>query len=408
MKFIPVFLTACLLPAARALSFAPSRPNILWLTCEHISPYIGSYGCQEAHTPNLDKLAESGFEGDRTLSDESSNKAHWRNRKDGQRFFAVFNFTTTHESQLAAETIRKYVRIGQIPAKPRIEPKDTKLPTYHQDLPEIREDSTRLHDLSTRMDEQIGKKLRELEDAGEADNTIFFFFSDHGGMLSRSKRYIYNVGTQMPLILRVPQKWRHLAPARPGETSDRVVSFVDFAKSAISLVGVGIPDLMQGRGFLGKNMEPVPETIHFHRDHMRERSDCGRAVTDGRYYFIRHFMPHRPPGRDNRYGNSMQANWNAREKHFDQGRCDPIQSQFCLPKPVIEFFDPQDDPSHLKNLAAEPSHQARILAFSRDLDQWMIETRDSGLIPEAPVADLAAPDKPHKRFRSADVEPDHR
>ncbi len=457
-------ITSCVVLTLYTAS-AAERPNILWITCEDISPYLGSYGCAEAYTPHLDKLAETGvrftrayanapvcavaratllngmyatsvgthqmrcrrelpasipayphflraagyyctnngkkdynsqFEYDKSLWNDSSNRSHWRNREQGQPFFAVFNIHTTHESQLHENRIRHYVKTGQIPARPRIDPKDIVLPPYHPDLPEIREDWARLHDLITRMDEQMGVLLRELEDAGEADNTIVFFYSDHGGMLSRSKRYIYNVGTQVPLIVRFPEKWQHLAPAQPGGMSEQLVSFVDFAKTVLSLAAAEIPELMQGRVFLGENVEPEPKSVHFFRDRMSERPDFSRAVTDGRYYFIRHFMPHRPPGRDSRYGFIQQANWRVWEEHFDKGKCDATQAQFFQPKPVIELFDTQADPWHVSNLAGDPAHRERIDALSRDLDQWMIDTRDTGLIPEALVAELIGREKPHK------------
>lgn len=466
MSFPSITFAICLLfYASFTLSSATERPNILWLVCEDISPYLGSYGCKEAHTPNLDRLAEEGirfthayanapvcgvaratlltgmhaptigthhmrslqplpesipaypkllmqagyyatnngktdynssYEPIRnTLWDENSNRAHWRNCPTDKPFFAVFNIHTTHESQLDPPLIRKYVKRGEIPRKPRIDPADITLPPYHPDLPEIRMDWARLHDLITRMDEQVGERLRELEEAGEAENTIVFFYSDHGGMLSRSKRYIYNVGTQVPFIVRFPEKWRHLAPAEPGETYDPIVSFVDFPKTVISLAGAEVPEIMQGRVFLGENPEPAPETVRFYRDRMSERPDFSRAVTDGRFYFIRHFMPHRPPGRDTRYGYRTQANWRAWENHFDQGHCDPVQSQFYQSKPVVELFDTATDPWHVKNLAQDPAHQPHLERLARDLDAWMIETRDTGLIPEHMVRDLVGPDKPH-------------
>ncbi|MEX1116635.1 MAG: hypothetical protein WEB53_15425 [Akkermansiaceae bacterium] len=118
---------------------------------------------------------------------------------------------------------------------------------------------------------------------------------------------------------------------------------------------------MQGRVFLGNNTEPQPKTVHFFRDRMGERPDFSRAVTDGRHYFIRNFMPHRPTGRDSRFGNTVQANCNAWEQHFDQGKCNPIQSQFYQPKPVIELFDTAADPWHIANLAAAAAHQQRIV-----------------------------------------------
>ena len=36
------------------------RPNILWITSEDNSPLLGCYGDEQAHTPNLDRLATQG------------------------------------------------------------------------------------------------------------------------------------------------------------------------------------------------------------------------------------------------------------------------------------------------------------------------------------------------------------
>lgn len=454
----------CVLCAPR-LAQTAGHPNILWLTCEDISPYLGCYGFAQAQTPNLDRLATEGirythahanapvcavarstlltgmysptigthqmrsivqlpaaipaypkvfraagyyctnnskkdynsnFERDRTLWDESSGKAHYKNRKDGQPFFAVFNITVTHESQLGAKRIADYVAKKQIPTAPRVDPAKILLPPYHPDLPEIRQDWARLHDLITRMDEMVGERLRELAEAGLADDTIVFFYSDHGGMLSRAKRFIYNVGTQVPLLVRFPKKWEHLAPAPPGSAVDRLVSFIDFPKTVISLAGLPVPPLMQGRIFLGPGAEPAPESVHFYRDRMGERYDFNRAVTDGRYYFIRNFMPHRPRGRDSRYGYQVQANWGAWERHYAAGKCNAIQSQFFQPKPVIELFDTQADPWHVNNLAERPEHRKRLAKLERDLDAWMVANRDVGLIPEPLFHELAGENKHFK------------
>ena len=440
-------------------------PNILWITCEDISPYLGAYGCSEAQTPNLDRLADKGirytrayanapvcavarstlltgmfsttigthqmrshvqlppsipaypkilrqagyyctnnskkdynsnFANDTSLWDESSGKAHWKNRKGNQPFFAVFNITVTHESQLSPGRIKRYVANKDIPVKPRINPSDIRLPPYHPDLPEIREDWARLHDLITHMDRLVGDRLRELKEAGLDENTIVFFYSDHGGMLCRSKRYIYNVGTQVPLIVRFPGKWQHLAPSAPGTASDRLVSFIDLPKTVLSLTGTEVPELMQGSIFLGPDQDPAPESVHFYRDRMADCYDFSRAVTDGRWYYVRNFMPHRPRGRDCRYGFTVQSNWVAWEDHYEAGKCDPIQSQFFEPKPVAEFFDTDTDPWHVKSLADRNEHKERIAKLAKDLDEWMIETVDTGIIPEAMFADLAGPDKPFK------------
>lgn len=438
------------------------RPNILWITCEDISPYLGSYGFEQAKTPNLDKLAEKGirfthayanapvcavarstilsgmyastigthqmrsriqlpetipvypkvlrdagyyctnnvkkdynsnYEFDNTIWDESSNQAHYRNRKPDQPFFAVFNNTVTHESQLSEQRITHYLENNLIPKKPRINPNDVVLPPYHPDLPEIREDWARLHDLITLMDSMSGELLQELEADGLADNTIVFFYSDHGGQLSRAKRYIYNVGTQVPMIVYLPPKWQHLAKQKPGAVNDELVSFVDLAKTVLSLSGCNVPEKMQGRIFLGPGYEDAPEYVHFFRDRMSERYDFSRAVTDGCFYYIRNFMPHRPRGRDTRYGYQVQANWSVWENHYNAGRCNEIQSQFYQPKPVIELFDTKNDPWHIKNLANEPEFQNKVKELSDEMDNWMIKTRDVGLIPEPMFHDLCGKGK---------------
>jgi hypothetical protein len=128
---------------------------------------------------------------------------------------------------------------------------------------------------------------------------------------------------------------------------------------------------------------------------MAERPDFSRAVTDGRYYYIRNFMPHRPPGRDSRYGNTVQANWRAWEEYYAAGKCNPIQSQFYRPKPAVELFDTERDPWHVVNLANEPGQQARLAKLERALDDWMVETVDAGLLPEPLVYELVGPGKEH-------------
>jgi len=441
------------------------RPNILWITCEDISPYLGCYGFEQAQTPNLDRLAEKGirythayanapvcavarstilsgmyastigthqmrsriqlpaeipvypkilreagyyctnnskkdynsnYENDNTIWDESSNKAHYRNRKPGQPFFAVFNNTVTHESQLNGDRIKYYVDSKLIPKIPRVNPKEVVLPPYHPDLPEIRKDWARLHDLITLMDKMSGDLLQDLEDSGEADNTIVFFYSDHGGQLSRAKRYIYNVGTQVPMIVYLPKKWQHLAKQNPGETDDDLVSFVDLAKTVLSLTRCKVPEKMQGRIFLGSETEEAPQYVHFYRDRMSERYDFSRAVTDGQYYFIRNFMPHRPLGRDTRYGFQVQANWRAWEEYYEKGRCNEIQSQFFKPKESFELFYTKEDPWHVAEVGSLPGNQEKLKKLSDELDRWMIRTHDVGLIPEPMFHDLAGKNKKFK------------
>ncbi|SNR70899.1 Arylsulfatase A [Lutibacter agarilyticus] len=438
------------------------KPNILWITCEDISPYLGCYGFQQAQTPNLDKLASEGirftnayanapvcgvarttlltgmyapttgthnfrtntklpesipaypkilreagyyctnnykkdynssYETDKSLWDESSKKAHYNTRKPGQPFFAVFNIIQTHESQLAEDKIKEYVANGDLPKKPRINPSAIVLPPYHPDVPEIRVDWARFHDLITLMDRKVGELLQELKDKNLEENTIVFFYSDHGGMLSRSKRYLYNVGTQVPFIAYFPKKWRHLVSYQPGSTEDGFVSFVDFPKTLLSIANCPVPEKMQGKVFLGKDKEAKPNYVHFYRDRMSERYDFNRAVTDGEYYLIQNFVPHRPRGRSTRYGYTVQQNWRANEESFANGNSNAVQSQFYQPKETVELFNTKNDPWHIKSIAEENESVEKLAELSQELDRWMIEIRDIGCIPEPMFHDLVGEGK---------------
>lgn len=439
-------------PVNTAQAAEPRRPNILWLTVEDISPYLGSYGHKHAHTPNLDRLAKQGirytqayanapvcavarsalltgmhspaigthqmrsrpqlpasipaypklfrgagyyctnnvktdynssYEGDRTLWDESSRKAHYRNRAESQPFFAVFNNTLSHESQLDG-----------LPAdfQTRVDPAEIELPPFHPDLPEMRRAWARLHELIARLDDWVGGMLQELEAEGVAEDTIVLFYSDHGGMLAGTKRFLNMPGTQVPMIVRFPEKWRHLATHPAGSVEPRVVSFVDLPKTMLSLAGIEPPPLMQGRIFLGPGIEP-PAVTPLYRDRMSERYDFCRALVDGRHFFVRNFMPHRPPGRCTVYGYDVQENWRAWRDHFEAGKTDEVQSRFFRPKPVVELYDVQDDPWNVNNLAGAPEFLARRREFEDALDAWMIEVRDLGLIPEPLYYELVGPDK---------------
>lgn len=446
----------------------PARPNILWITCEDISPYLGSYGDPHAHTPHLDRLASEGvrytrafanapvcgvarsalltgvnsasigthhmrsrmhlprnipampkllrrhgyhttnnakkdynsnYETDGTIWNQSSRQAHWRQRPAGNPFFAVFNIDITHESKLAPEHINQLVANGRLKREPRIPNGNIQLPPFHPDLPEIRNDWARLHDLISLMDQRVGTILKQLEDDDLHEDTIVFFFSDHGGMLAGTKRFIHASGSHVPLIVRVPEKWKHFAPGSPGSTHDGLVTFTDLPITILALAGISPPPAMDGRILFGPGSRDAPPSVLITRDRMGERPDFSRAVTDGRYYLTRHFMPHRPNGRCTRYGHTVQQNWNAWENHFEAGRCDPVQARFYQPKNTIELHDLENDPWQIRNLADDPDGRAALGRLSGELDRWMLAIRDTGPIPEAMFHQLAGPGTSHETLR---------
>ncbi len=199
------------------------------------------YNCAEA--PRL--IAESWV--------ESSPAAHWRSRKEGQPFFAVFNDMTTHQSRTMVwphEVFREHIQT-QLPEDQISDPESVPLPAYYPDTAVVRRTMARYYDCVAAMDANVGRLLAELEEDGLADDTIVFFFSDHGSGLPRHKRLLHDSGMRVPLIIRFPEKFRHLAPAVPGSRLDRPVSFVDFPATVLNLLKLEIPASMQGIPFLG-------------------------------------------------------------------------------------------------------------------------------------------------------------
>lgn len=448
---------AAIMSSRSASVSAAGRPNILWITSEDNSPYLGCYGDEQALTPRLDDLAEEGVRYRNAFAnapvcsaarstlitcmhasslgihnhrsnmdipekfrfypeylrdagyyctnnrkqdynahrkgvkiwDESSSKAHYKNRRPGQPFFAIFNTTTSHEGQLRESAVANRRKKGLLPPQPRIDPEDVVLPPYHADTPTVRRDWSIYYDNMTLMDKEVGELLDELEREGLADDTIVFYYSDHGGALPRGKRNIHDSGTRVPLIIRFPEKWAHLAPAKQGEWVDQPVGFVDFPATVLSLTGVPVPAHFEGRAFLGKQADQPRDHVFLFRGRMDERYDTVRAVRDRRYRYVRNYSPHRPWGQQYSYPFRVMPSMGSWYEAYKSGECNPVQARYWQEKPSEEFYDIQTDPYDVNNLIADPKHADRIESMRKTLRDEMVSMRDTGLIPEAMFAKLA-------------------
>ena len=256
--------------------------------------------------------------------DESSGKAHWRKRKAGQPFFSVFNFVTTHESQ-----------VRDRPHKAIHDPSKVKVPPYHPDLPEVRQDWAQYYDKLTEMDAQVGQVLAQLRQDNLDDSTIVVYYGDHGCGLPRGKRWLYQSGLHVPLIVHVPARYQHLVGSnyKSGGQETRLVSFVDLAPTMLSIIGVRPPINMQGSAFLGKYAEAARKYIYGFRDRMDERIDMSRSVRDDRFLYVRNFFPQRPQGTHLNYmfQTPTTVKW---KEEFDAGRLNAAQSFFWKQKPA--------------------------------------------------------------------------
>ncbi|MFZ2149437.1 MAG: sulfatase-like hydrolase/transferase [Sedimentisphaerales bacterium] len=457
--------------AAGEISETP-KPNILWVSCEDISPDLGCYGDSYAVSPNIDKLAAEGvryanvyslsgvcaptrsgiitgmypttigthhmrckgvppayvkcfseylreagyyctnnvktdyqFDPPPSAWDECSKKAHWRGRAEGQPFFAVFNFTISHESQIRNRSEEMLERLANLKPNERHDPAKAVLPPYYPDTPAVRSDWAQYYDVITLMDKQVGDVLKQLEEDGLADNTIMWFWGDHGRGLPRCKRWIYDSGIRVPLVIRIPEKLRKLAmpgnpdalsvrsPSdKPGTVNDDLIAFIDFAPTMLSLAGIKIPEHIQGRAFLGSQKAGTREYIFAARDRMDEAYDLIRAVRDKRYKYIRNYMPHLTRGQDIEYMNQMPTMQEMRRFNAEGKLKGPQKQYFEETKPVEELYDTLNDPHEVNNLSDNPEYKSVLEQMRRVHKEWMKETGDMGLIPEPEFDEMKRPD----------------
>jgi uncharacterized sulfatase len=467
----------------------PARPNILWITCEDTSPYLGCYGDPYAVTPNLDRFASQSIRytnaystapvcsparsclitgvyatslgtqnlrsdvripkqveplpkrlrvagyycsnnfkedynfKDATIWDDSSTTAHWRNRPAGQPFFSVFNITCTHQGQINGsdeEFSAKYS--SKLKPEERHDPKTLTLPPFYPDTPMVRKIWARYYDLITTMDKQVGDLLQQLEADGLTQNTIVFFFPDHGMGLPRFKRTLYDTGLRVPLMVRAPARYQHLASFAPGGQTDQLVSFVDFAPTVLRLAGLSVPPHMQGQPFLGGRVassseawrwsstgaqEPSPrpsaltlppprEYIFATHSRVDEAYDMSRCVRDKRYKYIRNFMPHLPYVQPSDYCDQAEIMQELRRVAREGGLAG-IEKPFWEPtKPVEELYDTLTDPNEVKNLAGSEAHEQTLGRLRKRLWDWMAQTKDTELLPEAEMHIRAAGSTPYE------------
>ena len=444
-RFIPTVTILSLVTA----SFA-EKPNIVWISCEDISPHIACFGDPHAITPNLDRLATEGvryahtfttagvcapcrsgiitgmyqttlgtqhmrgnarlpdqivpfpaylrqagyytsnnskqdyqFETPKGVWDESSGRAHWRKRKDkDQPFFSVFNFTGCHESGIAGDA--KYRSVTEVldPSQRQDAYALSTFPPYYPDTPRAREDWKRNYELITAMDHWAGELIAQLKEDGLYDNTVIFFWSDHGVGLPRGKRWLYDSGTRVPLIVRIPKSFRIGGQGSEGMISQQLISSIDFGPTVLNLAGVDVPDHIQGRPFLGPNAATTRDYVFGARDRMDERYDIIRMARDQRFKYIRNYEPLKTYYQ---YMNTPEKGATMAElRQLHQSRALPREAEyyFSPTKPVEELYDTWTDPYEVKNLAGDPVYADTLSRLREAHLSWVKRTRDTGLIAE--------------------------
>ncbi|MCE9527818.1 MAG: sulfatase [Planctomycetales bacterium] len=447
MRLFPLLLS--LLAYAAPLGAANPLPNIVFLTCEDVSPNLGCYGDPDAITPNLDRFAVQGARFTRAFTHApvcapsrsglitgmyptTLGSHHMRSkltktpplfvdylRKAGytvcwptagnggigktdfnfdvpknwgdvtvdwtkqpemlkEPFFAVYNITVTHESQVRATKAQYAKNTARLKPNERRDPAKVKLPPYYPDTEQVRDCVKTYHENITAMDYAVGDVLKMLDDRKLADNTIVVFFGDHGAGLTRGKRWPYDSGLRVPLLVRWPGK------VEPGSVRDDLVCFLDLAPTVLALAGAEIPPHMQGRIMLGENTQPTPKYLFAARDRMDETYDRIRSVRGLRYRYIRNFHPELPYFQYINYMDEMPILQDWRRLAF-AGALNKTQMTFMSrTKPPEELYDLENDPYEINNLATSASaeHQRELKEMSAALDKWIVETKDLGAVSE--------------------------
>ncbi len=295
---------------------------------------------------------------------------------NGRPWFLYHNFFNTHESQMWPEEWEKNVAPHLAPDE-RCDPASVTVPAYLPDTPKVRADIARHYDCLRLQDRQVARALDALERSGQRDNTIVIYLSDHGRGLVREKRWCYDAGVTLPLIIRRPGK------IAPGTVADEPVSWIDIAPTLLSLCGVPVPDDYQGRVFLGENRNPGERAYCFSgRDRMDEAFDRVRTARDRRFRYIRNFFPQLPYAQRNHYMEKQQTTREVRELGAE-GKLNPAQAAWLAEtKPSEELYDCLADPANVRNLAADPAHAGTLAEMRTALDTFLEESGDTGTLHE--------------------------
>jgi arylsulfatase A-like enzyme len=458
LKAAGVTAASCLAaPARTRAAKRASKPNFLWILSEDNSKhYLKLFDPMGTSAPNIEKMAERGIVFDRAFSnapvcsvarttimsgayaprvgsqyhrriqmaelpgglrlfpaylkqagyyttnnrkkdynviegkgvwDESSAKSTWRKRSSKTApFFHMESTGVSHEGRL---------HFKKDAAPPKTSPKSVTLAPYHPDTPLFRRTYAHYHDCMKAVDAHVAKLVGQLEEDGLLEDTFIFYFGDHGGVLPGSKGYIHESGLHVPLVVRVPENWKHLAPLQAGSRTDGFVSFIDFGPTVLNLADVDVPKQVDGKAFLGKgvtveNLAARDETFGY-ADRFDEKYDLCRSFRKGKYKYLRNYQAYLPDGLQNNY-RYIQLAYREWRQLYKAGKLNAAQRQFYEGKAVEGLYDIETDPHEIRNLAGDPKHAATLADLRARLQAIVKGMPDLSFYPESEMIDRALPD----------------
>ena len=354
-------------------SYSPKFPD-------YIRPFTAymreaGYYCTNSNKQDYNfKISDDAWDQTcRYCAGEQKANIHWRNRAEGQPFFAVFNFQITHESQIWAQhNNKRYVTPEEV----------NNIPPYFPDDPIIREDMAINYSNLVRMDKEIGAIINELKAKGLYDNSYIFFYSDHGGPFPRHKRAIYDSGVKVPLMIKLPKN------AKAGKRNDDLWSFVDLAPTVLQLAHIPLPDYLQGMSILDKDTKPRKYLVTA-SDRFDGQVDRIRSIKTKRYKLIKNYNVSLPHALDVNYRKKMPM-MRRLMALSEKGLLNKNAHRwFDTPKPEMEFYDLKKDPFELNNLADKASYYTKLRQFNSLLEAWISDTGDLGNVPEQEIIEYS-------------------
>ncbi len=286
----------------------------------------------------------------------------WQKRRPGQPFFAQFQITEPHRpfpipaaydaAALAALT----------------------LPANYPDHPLLRRDWYAYQRSVETVDRRVGAILAQLEQAGELDRTLVFFFADHGRPMPWGKQWLTVEGLHVPLLVRGPG-------VAAGSVESRLASLIDLAPTALARAGLAAPAWMEGRDLLGTTYPDRPY-VFAARDRCGDADDRIRAVISADHLLARNFRPELSPLHWSGYKEASYPGLPLLRVLHASGRLDPLPARWCAStRAEWELYDLRRDPAGLHNVAAT-APAATLTPLRAALETWIRTTGDRGALPD--------------------------
>ncbi len=383
--------TACspsrytLITGCRTTSYGTGHHRSSYGIPDHIEPFpellreAGYYTSNNSKTDYNTSKAQSFI---KSAWDESSAQAGWWNRKPGQPFFAVFNSIHSHQSRTMTNPWWKYEEqiLDSLEKNSIIMDSDFEMPPIYKDTPEMRKEHARVYNAIQLTDIHFGRILERLNAEALRDSTIIFCFSDHGQGISWGKCHPRAMGYRVPFIIWFPDMYKHLSPWGTNVVTSDVIDFADLPATVLSLVGIDIPEYMEGVPLLGSNSgEPKKYTIGG-LDRSGENLALSRSISDGEYIFNKNFMPFQSEMRWQKYfdyGESAQLI----RKDFEEGNLNAIQAS-VFDKHAETLFKLENDPWETTNLIRNSNTKQLLNEMRSVLKRDLIDKRDAHFIHE--------------------------